>query len=376
MWEKGDFKVSYILSIGTKTPDYYYSQEKAKQFVQELFHSKYKQIERLLTVFQNGQINGRYFSAPLEWFKEKHSFSEKNARYIQLATSLSVEAIKHTLENDNLLSHPVNYEDIDAIFFISSTGIATPSIDAKVMNELPFRRHMKRIPIWGLGCAGGASGIARANEYCKAFPKANVLVLCVELCSLTFQKEDLTKSNLIGTSLFADGVACSLICGLESKLLQYSKSETLPLIIDSQSTLMSDSEEVMGWEVKDTGLHVIFSKNIPTIIEKWLKPNLEHFLIEHQLTINDISQIIAHPGGKKVLDAYEKSLNVSRDLLNHSYEILKNYGNMSSVTVLFVMNLILHSQIEQGEYGLLFALGPGFSSECVLLKWCNKEEVA
>lgn len=363
--------MSYILSIGTKTPPYYYSQEKAKEFVHELFRSKYKKIDRLLNVFQNGQINGRYFSAPLEWFKETHSFSEKNERYVELATTLGIEAIKKTIEDDMFLTQSVHYDDIDAIFFISSTGLSTPSIEAKIMNKLPFHEHTKRIPIWGLGCAGGASGIARANEYCKAFPETNVLVLCVELCSLTLQKDDITKSNIIGTSLFADGVACSLVCGRESKLLQYSKLESLPMIIDNQSTLMAHSEDVMGWEVKNTGLHVIFSKDIPTIIKNWLKPNVEKFLKRHQLTVEDVSQFIAHPGGKKVLDAYETALNLSSEHLAHSTKVLNEFGNMSSVTVLFVMAEILNLNIQHGEFGLLFALGPGFSSECVLLKWHN-----
>ncbi len=366
--------MSYILSIGTQTPPFYYSQEKTKKFVSELFRSKYKNIDRLLNVFQNGQIQGRYFSAPFEWFKKRHSFSEKNDRYIELATNLGVEAIEKTLNNELFLTESIHHEQIDALIFISSTGISTPSIEAKIMNKLPFQAHAKRMPIWGLGCAGGASGVARAYEYCKAFPEANVLVLCVELCSLTFQKDDATKSNLIGTSLFADGVACCLISGSESNLLQYSKRETLPMIIDSQSTLMRDSEDVMGWDVKDSGLHVIFSKNIPSIIKNWLKPNIEIFLNRHKLAVKNIDQLIAHPGGKKVLEAYETALNLSGDHLFHSTNVLKNFGNMSSATVLFVLSEILKMNIGQGEYGLLFALGPGFSSECVLLQWRHLKE--
>lgn len=363
--------MAFILSIRTETPPYYYSQEETKAFVSSLFRSTYKKIDRLLSVFQNGDIQGRYFSAPLEWFEDRRSFSEKNQRYIELATNLGTKAIEETLKNQHFLKKQIDYKEIDAIFFISSTGISTPSIEAKIMNKLPFRENTKRIPIWGLGCAGGAAGLARAYEYCKAFPKANVLVLCVELCSLTLQKDDITKSNIIGTSLFADGVACSLVCGRESKLLQYSKIESLPMIIDNESTLMAHSEDVMGWEVKNTGLHVIFSKDIPTIIKNWLKPNVEKFLKRHQLTVEDVSQFIAHPGGKKVLDAYETALNLSSEHLAHSTKVLNEFGNMSSVTVLFVMAEILNLNIQHGEFGLLFALGPGFSSECVLLKWHN-----
>lgn len=361
---KGAFALAYILSIGTSTPPYRYSQTKTKQFVHELFHSKYPKIERLLTVFENAQIHERFFSAPLEWFKTNHSFANKNKRYTELAIELGCAAIEKTVKT---LS--IRYEEIDAIFFISSTGISTPSIEAKIMNQLPFHKHVKRIPIWGLGCAGGAAGLARANEYCKAYPNANVLVLCVELCSLTFQKEDISKSNIIGTSLFADGVAACLVCGENSNLLQVTKQKTLPKIIDHQSTFMPHSEDVMGWDVKDTGLHVIFSKDIPTIITNWLKPNIESFLDQHQLTKEHLYYWIAHPGGKKVLEAYSQSLQLPDDKLRHSANILKHYGNMSSATVLFVLKEILNSAVNANQYGLLFALGPGFSSEFVLLKW-------
>lgn len=356
--------MSYILSIGATNPPYSYSQTKTKQFVHELFHSKYPKIERLLSVFENAQIHERYFSAPIEWFQQDHSFAEKNARYVELAIELGSAAIQKALN-----VHSIRYEDIDGIYFISTTGISTPSIEAKIMNRLPFHKHVKRIPIWGLGCAGGAAGFARANEYCKAYPDANVLVLCVELCSLTFQKEDISKSNIIGTSLFADGVAACLVCGEQSKLLERAKQNVLPKIIDHQSTFMPDSEDVMGWNVKDTGLHVIFSKDIPTIIKNWLKPNMESFLQEHRLSIQDITHWIAHPGGKKVLDAYLEALELPNEKLRHSAHILKHFGNMSSVTVLFVLNEILKRTVNENEYGLLFALGPGFSSECVLLRW-------
>lgn len=361
--------MAFILSIRTETPPYYYSQEETKAFVSSLFRSTYKKIDRLLSVFQNGDIQGRYFSAPLEWFEDRRSFSEKNQRYIELATNLGTKAIEETLKNQHFLKKQIDYKEIDAIFFISSTGISTPSIEAKIMNKLPFRENTKRIPIWGLGCAGGAAGLARAYEYCKAFPKANVLVLCVELCSLTFQKDDVTKSNIIGTSLFADGVSCCLVSGKESALLQYSQLETIPKIMESQSTFMSHSEDVMGWDVQDSGLHVIFSKDIPSIIKKWLKPNIEKFLNEHHLKMNDVSQIIAHPGGKKVLQAYEIALNLTADHFYYPRKILRHYGNMSSATVLFVLTEILKLKIKPNEFGILFALGPGFSSECVLLQW-------
>lgn len=178
-----------------------------------MFKDSFRDIDRLLASFKNGEIQSRQFVMPIEWYKEAKSFQEKNQIYVEMAVRHSAEAASKCLADQRFLKREIPFEKIDAIFFVSSTGISTPSIEAKLMNILPFRRETKRIPIWGLGCAGGASGIARAFEYCTAFPKAYVLVIAAELCSLTFQKDDQTKSNLIGTSLFGDGIAAVLMCG-------------------------------------------------------------------------------------------------------------------------------------------------------------------
>lgn len=364
----------YILSVGTHNPPHYLPQHEVKKFVRELFNERYKGIDRLMRVFHNGQIEGRYFSAPLKWFQEDHSFSEKNNRYQQLAVQFGIEAIRQTLGQPDTLRNAVPCEAIDAIFFISSSGIATPSIEVTIMNRLPFSAQTKRIPIWGLGCAGGAAGIARAAEYCTAFPTANVLVLSVELCSLTFQRNDVSKSNLVGASLFADGVACTLVCGDQSPLLHESLVSPLPYVVEHQSILMPDSEDVMGWDVKDSGLHVLFSKDIPSIVEKWLRPSVEQFLYNRSLTIEKINHFICHPGGRKVLEAYSDSLQIAHHKLQMAYDVLKNYGNMSSATVLYVLKRYMKSTASEGDKGLLLALGPGFSAEIVLLKWTDKQQ--
>jgi alkylresorcinol/alkylpyrone synthase len=363
--------LSVILSIGTHSPPYKLPQQEVLSFVKELFKNSFLDIERLLPVFHNGQIEERYFSMPLEWFSKQHSFQEKNDLYIQHAIEYSIEAIIKCLNNSTFLTESVSCEAIDAIFFISSTGIATPSIDARIMNVLPFSKHTKRIPIWGLGCAGGAAGIARAHEYCLAYPHANVLVVSIELCSLTFQKDDLSKSNLVGTSLFADGAACALVVGEESSLLQRKKVLLLPAVKETQSTLMSHSEGVMGWDIKDEGLYVVFSKDIPSIIRSWLGENVEGFLKKCNLELNSIEHFVAHPGGRKVLEAYEAVFNFSEEKTAISNYILKHYGNMSAVTVLFVLQKFMEigEDKQKHDLGLMTALGPGFSSELVLLEW-------
>lgn len=357
-----------ILSVSEAIPPFSITQDQVMEFAEELFSESFQDIKRLLPVFLNGQIEKRHFAKELDWFKKDSSLQDKNEAYLESSVALGVEAIKKCLSTPTYLNKNIPYEEIDAIFTITSTGISTPSLEARIMNLLPFSAHTKRIPIWGLGCAGGASGLSRAYEYCLAFPKSKVLVLSIELCSLTFQRNDRSKSNLVGTSLFADGVAAVVVCGEESNFQAYQKLQALPKIIGTKSTLMKESLDVMGWEMKNEGLHVVFSRDIPTIVENWLEPNVQSFLQEQNVTIKDVSHFIAHPGGKKVLDAYEKALGLSKGMTEIPLQVLKEYGNMSSATILYVLNRFMkHATL--GDLGLAVALGPGFSSEMLLMRW-------
>lgn len=358
-----------IISIAEVVPRNEMKQDQVSAFARELFSQTFKDIERLLKAFQNGQIEKRHFAKSIDWYKQDRTFEEKNKAYIDEAVELGKAAIEKCLSNNRFLKKNVPYEEIDAIFFISTTGMATPSIEARIMNQLAFSPHTKRTPVWGLGCAGGAAGLSRAYEYCLAFPKAKVLVLSVELCSLTFQRNDHSKSNLIGTSLFADGGACALVCGDAIEIDELRAKKTSPFILATQSTLMPDSLDVMGWDVKNEGLFVIFSRDIPHIIEEWLKPNVTEFLNIHNRDLQEISYFIAHPGGKKVLDAYVQSLGFSENMTGVSLEVLRQFGNMSSATILFVLKRFMEMDIDSGKYGLGTALGPGFSSELLLMRW-------
>ncbi|MCP8968810.1 type III polyketide synthase [Ectobacillus ponti] len=358
-----------VVSVGICPPPHVLNQDTVVEFAKELFSDAYRDINRLLQVFENGQVEKRHFVNDMAWFRQDHSFEERNDTYIEQAKQLGAKAIETCLMNQAFLRRPVEAGEIDAFFFISSTGIATPSVDARIMNMLPFSPHAKRIPIWGLGCAGGAAGLSRAFEYCRAFPAAKVLVLAVELCSLTFQRNDLSKSNLIGTSLFADGVAAVLVAGDEADVAALSALPVLPAYMDSQSTLMPDSEGVMGWDVKSNGLYVVFSKDIPAIIRGWLRPNVESFLERHGLAMTDVPHFIAHPGGKKVLEAYQAALGVRPEQTGISFDVLREYGNMSSATVLYVLERYMQQVKQAGEAGIVAALGPGFSSELILVRW-------
>lgn len=354
--------MSVIRKVVTENAPYHVDQKEIVQVVRSLFGEHFSDIERLLRVFGNGQIEGRYFAAPLEWFERERGLEEKNRLYIEEAVRMGSRAVERCLSESGTAM-----DEIDAFIFVSSSGMSTPTIDARIMNELKMPPHIKRLPIWGLGCAGGAAGLSRAHDYCRAYPDAKVLVLCIELCSLTFQRSDLSKSNLIGTSLFSDGSACALVAG------EQAAGDSAGFFIhDTQSTLMADSEDVMGWDVKDDGLHVVFSRDIPRIIESWLKPNLDQFLEKLGRKPEDIQHFIAHPGGKKVLAAYEKSLAIGAEKTENARNILRDFGNMSSPTVLYVLKKFMEQQPKPGEQGILTALGPGFSSEMLWVEWREK----
>ncbi|KUP06523.1 chalcone synthase [Bacillus coahuilensis p1.1.43] len=352
-----------IIGVETATLHHVLSQSKIEEFAGQLFSSSFRDISRLLKIFTNGGIETRYFVNDLEWYGVPHTFEEKNRQFITSSIQYGVEAIQKIIHK-----HNVKYDDIDAIFTICTTGLATPSIEARIMNLLPFGEHTKRIPIWGLGCAGGTAGLNRAFDYCKAYPDKNVLVLTIELCSLTFQYNDRSKSNLVGTSLFADGVACALVSGNKSSLVR--KGDVYPTIVASQSTLMKNSIDVMGWDIQNDGLHVIFSRDIPSVVESWFKPNVMKFLKGNDLTLDQLDHFIAHPGGKKVIHAYQSSLGLSEGKLEPTWKILRKYGNMSSATILFVLKEFIEKKtVKMGDIGLGVALGPGFSSELSLMRW-------
>ncbi|MTV48609.1 type III polyketide synthase [Heliobacillus mobilis] len=356
-----------ILSVGTAVPQYVFRQNEVRQVVRKRFASAFRDIDRLLPVFEHANIDTRHFCVPMEWYETSHSFAEKNRLYVENALSLSVEAVKKCLQKANVAP-----QDIDCILFVSTTGLSTPSIDAHIANILEMKPSIRRLPLWGLGCAGGTAGIARGAELARAYPGSLVLVVSVELCGLTFLGGDLSKSNLIATSLFGDGAAALLLTVDGDTSLRRPQGATgfgVPRLIASQSTLWPDTVDIMGWELTDDGLKVIFSRDIPSFVQKWIPDAVDGFLASQQLTRNDITRLIPHPGGMKVIQAYEESLGIKSELTYHAREVLRNYGNMSSATVLFVLEKTIADEVSEGEYGLMTALGPGFSSELVLLQW-------
>jgi alkylresorcinol/alkylpyrone synthase len=358
-----------IRSVATALPPHALSQEHIRDAARMHFAPAFPEIDRYMSVFRHARIDTRYFSAPLEWFMTPRGFKECNDLYLETATALGAAAARACLEQAGL--EPA---DVDHLIWVSTTGMAAPSPDAMLINQLGMGRHTRRTPIWGLGCAGGVAGLARACEYARGFPNQRVLLLSVELCSVTFQWDDRSKRNLIAASLFADGAAAVLVEGDEvggwgsNSPTPYPPSP-IPQVLGTQSTLWPDTLDIMGWDMVDTGMQVVFSSRIPQIVQTLMRENVAEFLAPHGLGLDDIDHWVLHPGGAKVIGAYEAALGIDPERLAHTRAALRDYGNMSSATVFFVLEAFLRAgQPARGEYGVLAVLGPGFSCELALIR--------
>lgn len=360
--------MSYIGSTGIGVPANEIRQEEITELVKDIFIGSSRHVTKLLPVFKNAEVTSRQFVVNKEWFRSEHSFKERNDLYKTHAITTSLEAVDHCLTNEEFLNKEISYQAIDMLVFVSSTGISTPSVDTYLFNQRNFRDNIIRMPLWGLGCAGGAIALARAHEWVKANPDKTALVVCCELCSLTFQKDDLKKSNIIGSALFGDGTAAALLIGEESPYINYLKKKPVK-VVDTSSKTKKQSTDVMGWDVTDKGLEVIFSKSIPLLVDSFWREHCNAFFQGQDLQEEDIHSYIAHPGGKKVLEAMENVLRTSKNKLKHSYNILRKHGNMSSATVLYVLMAAMKEGNPTGGKSVLSALGPGFSSELLLLEW-------
>jgi alkylresorcinol/alkylpyrone synthase len=284
--------------------------------------------------------------------------------WIKNAVELGQTCITRALEPLGLTA-----ADISAIFFASVTGIASPTVDARLINLMPFPDHVKRTPIFGLGCVAGAAGIARASDYVRAFPNQIALLLSVELCSLTWQDNDQSIANLISCGLFGDGAAAVVITGDDVKL-PASTVPPGPSILATRSTFYHNSEYVMGWDIGDTGFTIVLSPDVPKVVIQNLRGNVDSFLAENNLALSDISSWIFHSGGPKVLEAVESSLELPKDALALSWKSLREVGNLSAASVLMVLaETLADHRGAPGSYSILAAMGPAFCLELVLLQW-------
>lgn len=347
-----------VVAVGTAVPPFCFEQQEIREWVHQHFQENLECTQSLIAVFDNVHVHRRFFCVPLEWFERHHTFSEKNGEYIRWSERLSIEAIERCLEKADL-----GPQDVDHLVFVSTSGMATPSIDARIINRLGFGPHTKRTPVFGLGCAGGATGLTHCQDLARGAPDQRILLVSVELSSLTFQFADYRKSNFVASALFADGAAAVLVCG-----------DTCPEegihMVDSMSTLWPNTLDLMGWDFSETGLSVIFSPTIPKVLDQHIRENVTEFLQRSQLSLQDLDHFVIHPGGAKILLAMRESLELSEEKLDSSRFVLENYGNMSSPTILFILeHLMREGSPEKADWGLCAAFGPGFSSELLLLRW-------
>jgi alkylresorcinol/alkylpyrone synthase len=336
----------HLLSLATAVPKHILGQETVSETARHIFGmAGIADLERMVAVFGNAGIDRRYSTVPVDWYERPHGWTDRNNLYLEHALALIEEAARQALAEAHL-----SPEDIDQVVVVSTTGIATPSLDALLLNRLPLRSDVRRLPIFGLGCAGGVLGLARAADLARAAPTSRVLFLVVELCALCFRHGDFTKSNLVATALFGDGAAAAVIsCAGKGPTLGQRGEFTWPQSLD-----------IMGWDVADDGLKAIFSRDIPALVQRDLRRATDDFLRCHDLTLADIDYFVCHPGGAKVLDALEEAFDLKPGALGHARATLRDYGNMSAATVLFVLQRMLQS----GVHGrmLVTALGPGFTA--------------
>ena len=337
------------------------SQQQVKEQVRHMFLTDIPQIDRLMPAFENTGIEERNFVLPLNYYEQDTTFEQRNNEYRRWALQYAIEAIQAALARSG-----TDKSAVTDIIFISTTGLATPSLDAQIINAMRLDPHINRMPMWGLGCAGGTAGVAKACTLATANPNAVVLVVAVELCSLTLIKNDYSKSNFIGSSLFSDGIAACVIKGDNHSSHHQSQFRCLA----HASKLYYDTEDIMGWDFGNEGFKVVFSKDIPSFINDHILEDVTAFLSGKGLTLADIRNFIFHPGGTKVLQAYTHALQLTGQQLANTSDVMRNYGNMSSATVLYVLEQFMTNGFEDG-YGLMLAMGPGFSSEMVLLNMKN-----
>jgi alkylresorcinol/alkylpyrone synthase len=341
-----------VLTVATAVPPFELGQKEVTRRIDLALGPRSREIVRLLPMFGNTGIDRRYSCVPIEWYEELHGWPERNRVYLDSSVDLLETAARRALAQAGRAP-----DEIGAIVAVSTTGIATPSLDALLMERMQLPRTITRLPIFGLGCAGGAIGLARAAAMARANPNSLVLFLVVELCALCFRRDDFSKSNIVATALFGDGAAAALIsCAGDGPRIRGGGEYTWP-----------DSLDVMGWDVTGEGLKAIFSRDIPELVSTQLHEIAVEFLAGHGLTLRDIDSFICHPGGAKVLDALEVAFELEAGSLTASRDVLRDYGNMSAATVMFVLEHAIGNS-KPWRRALVSALGPGFTAGFTLLE--------
>jgi alkylresorcinol/alkylpyrone synthase len=347
-----------IAAVGRAFPPHYYDQQTLVAALQRRWAERFFNPERLERLHRNVLVGGRHLALPLEEYEQLTTWGKANDAWIRVAQEVGAQAVLDGLERAGL-----SREEIAALIFVTVTGVATPSIDARLMNRLQLPPRVKRMPIFGLGCVAGAAGISRAADYVRAYPDQVAVLLSVELCSLTLQAEDLSIPNLIATGLFGDGAAAVMVVGDD-------RPSDGPEIVATRSVFYPDSEDVMGWTISESGFGIILSADVPQVVRDFLKRDVDAFLADHGLSRSDIASWVCHPGGPKVLEAMQEALELPEGALDVTWRSLQEVGNLSSTSVLLVLAETMENhRPPPGSWGMITAMGPGFCSELVLLRW-------
>jgi len=350
-----------VRAVGRALPPHYASQEEILAALRAHWSRRHFNPARLDDIHRAVQVGGRHLALPLSEYEALDTFRKANDAWIRVAGELGAEAVQRALDRAGLVP-----ADVDAFFFVTVTGLSTPSLDARLVNRLGMRRDVKRVPIFGLGCVAGAAGLARLSDALLAMPGGVGVLLSVELCSLTLQRNDLSVANAVASGIFGDGAAAVVLAGGARP----GTAGAGPRILATRSSFYPDTEWVMGWDVVDTGFQVVLSAKVPEIARAHIARDVDAFLADQGLGRRDVRHWIAHTGGPKVLEAFEGALELPKGALDLSWKSLAAVGNLSSASVLFVLADLLESgRARPGDRGLLVAMGPGFCAELVLLEW-------
>jgi len=348
-----------IAGAGSAFPKHYYPQAVLLAALREYWRGQIENPRMLDQLHAHAGVDGRHLVLPLERYYDLKNFGEFNRIWIEASQELGERAIRCAMSRAGL-----ELSQIGALFFVSVTGIASPSIDARLINRMKLPTNIRRTPIFGLGCVAGAAGVARAADYVRAYPDQVAVLLSVELCSLTLQREDLSLANLVSSGLFGDGAAAVVVAGANVPV------NNGPEIIATASVFYPDTEEVMGWDISEKGFRIVLSREVPDVVREHLGPDVDALLAEHGFKRSDVGSWVMHTGGPKVLEAAEESLGMKKGEIQASWDCLRRVGNLSSASVLCVLeDVMLNRRPAPGTLGVMAALGPGFCSEVVLLRW-------
>jgi alkylresorcinol/alkylpyrone synthase len=353
--------VSTVAAVRTALPAHRYEQPDITAMFGSLLTDQGR-VPLLQRLHESAQVRTRHLVLPLESYLELDGFGSANDAFIEHGVTLGAEAVAGALDDAGLVP-----ADVDVIFSTTVTGVAAPSLEARIANLIGLRPDVKRVPMFGLGCVAGAAGVARMHDYLRGAPDDVAVLLSVELCSLTMQRADDSTANLVATGLFGDGATAVVAVGADR--VHRVPHVSGPRVLDSRSHLYPDTQRTMGWDVTSAGLKIVLDSDVPTLARRYLGDDVRDFLGAHGLTIADVVTWVCHPGGPKIIEAIQETLGLPEDALELTWRSLASVGNLSSSSVLHVLRDTVHKRPPSRAPGVLMAMGPGFCSELVLLEW-------